>query len=86
MTPIERSLKSASYWYAMWLELKEWHEDSQTSHSEAFDLGFKAAKNLNIQEQDQNSYASGYEAGRKDGDAICVNRIRAMEYPKTRFE
>ena len=106
MTPIDRALESAEYWYKLWLrentllidsedrlaksnelslhryevgeeilkananlrskieELQEWHEESLTSHSEAFDLGFKAAKNLYIQEQDQESYASGYEAGR----------------------
>ena len=57
-------------------ELKEWLDECTSCNIQAYYDGFKQGhKEGKDSEQDKQSYASGYEAGRKDGDAICVNRI-----------
>ena len=71
-------------------ELKEWIDESTASNIQAytdgFRQGYKEGEVKYDSEADSQSYADGYANGRKDGEAICVNRIKAMKYPKTQFE
>ena len=71
-------------------ELQDWIDESTASNIQAytdgFRQGYKEGEAKYDSEADSQSYADGYANGRKDGEAICVNRIKAMKYPKTRFE
>ena len=60
-------------------ELKEWIDECTASnirvYTDGFNQGYKEGKTKYDSEQDKESYSEGYVNGRKDGDAICVNKI-----------